>query len=107
MIRSIRKYARLVVEKLHDIQVVTIAKFHIDNRRISALPVLTVFTCRLPSVVVVILRRRPEIEHHFTAATSDFDSCGAEFFYLANDKRVPRYRVEGRSHLCPSIEPFC
>ena len=98
---------RLVLEKLQDIQAVTIAEFHIDNRRIFAQPVLAVFTRRLPIVCVVILGRRPEMEHHLTAATCDFDSCGTQFFYGSNDKRVPGYVCKSRPHPRPSIEPFC
>ena len=98
---------RLVLEKLQDIQAVTIAEFHIDNRRIFARPVLAVFTRRLPIVFVVILGRRSEMEHHLTADTSDFDSCGAQFFYRSNDKRVPGYGSKGRPHPRPRIEPFC
>ncbi len=98
---------RLVLKKLQDIQAVTIAEFHIDNRRIFAQPVLAVFTRRSPIVCVVILGRRPEMEHHLTAATCDFDSCGTQFFYGSNDKRVPGYVCKSRPHPRPSIEPFC
>jgi hypothetical protein len=97
---------RLVVEKFEDIQVVTIAEFYIDNRRIFVFSLLSQVTGRLTSVFVVILRRRPEMEHHLTAAACDFDTRGAEFFYLSNDKRVPRYRFVSRAHLCSGIEPF-
>jgi hypothetical protein len=86
--------------------VVAIAELHIDDRRIFVYSVLIGFSGRLPNVFVVLLRRCPEMEHHFTAAARDFDSCVAEVCYLSNDKRVPRYRSVSSTHLCPGIEPF-
>ncbi len=80
---------RLIFEKLLHIEVVAIAEFHVDHRRILALPLFAVFACRLPIVFVVIFRRRPEMELHLTARTCNCDSCGAQFFYFSNDKEYP------------------
>ena len=97
---------RLVLIKLQDIQVVTFAEFHIDNRRIFAQPVLAVFTRRLPIVCVVILGRRPEMEHHLTAATCDFDSCGTQFFMVPTITEFPDMFVKVARTRAPASNHF-
>src|SRR5690242_11899027 len=87
---SYRNDARLIAKRFQDVQSVAIAEFHIDHCGILALPVLTVLAGGLPDIFIVILRRRPEIEHHFTTGSSDFDACRIEFNDLSDNHRVPR-----------------
>jgi hypothetical protein len=97
---------RLVHEKLQDIQAVTIAKFHIDDRRIFVQPVLAVFTRRLPIVFVVILGRRPEMKHHFTAAAVTLIAAGLSSFILPTIKEFPDMVLKVARTLAPESNHF-